>query len=338
MRASVSLVLIAALFLAVPAGTRLHAEGEPAQVTIKIATMVPRSSDIQIQEKRYNQRLGEATGGRIQFKTYYGGSAGDDMTVMRKMRSGQIDASPLGVDIVAQFVHQCTILMAPQTFFNYKQVDAVREELTPVFNKEAWENGFKIMSWWDAGKIRIFGKKPIRTFDDLRTGRPWLYPASALLKEFYKMINVTGVPLELNEVFGGLQTNMIDTVWISSVLGAAFRWTSSTENVSASPVDVMQGAFLLRKQLWEGLSKADQAVLDKVVAEQSAETQKKFREDDERTYAKLQTHGVKPFTFLKQAEWEEAGTKLRLRMVGRTYSKELLDKVLAITNRYPGAM
>ncbi|HEX7476283.1 MAG TPA: TRAP transporter substrate-binding protein DctP [Polyangiales bacterium] len=338
MRASVSIVLIAALLLAVPAGARLHAEGDGAQVVIKVATMIPRTPDVAIQEKRYNQRLQEATGGRIQFKTYFGGSAGDDHTVMRKMRSGQIDGAPLGVDVVAQFVRQCTILMAPQTFFNYKQVDAVREALSPTFNKEAWENGFKIMSWWDGGRVRIFSKTPVRTFDDLRKGRPWLYPESALLKEFYKMISVTGVPLDLNEVYGGLTTNMIDTVWISSVLGTAFRWTSQTHFVSATPVDVIQGAFLLRKETWEGLSKADQKVLDDVMAEQSVKTIKQFREDDEKTFVKLQTHGLTPFTFANEKEWADVGEKLRLKMVGRTYSKELLDKVEAITKKFPGTM
>jgi TRAP-type C4-dicarboxylate transport system substrate-binding protein len=334
MRAATSIIVLAALLSVLPGVSRLSAEG--AQTVIKIATMVPRTPELAIQEKRYNQQLQEGTNGRIKFQTYFSGSAGDDMTVMRKLRSGQIDGSPLSVDVVAQFVHQCTILMAPQTFFNYKQVDAVRAELTPIFNKEAWDNGFKIMSWWDAGKVRIMSKKPIRTFADLRSGRPWLYPASALLKEFYKMMNVTGVPLDLNEVYGGLMTNMIDTVWISAVLGAAFRWSSQTQYVSATPVDVLQGAFLLRKASWEALSKEDQKVVEVVLADQTAKTQKQFREDDEKTFQKMQTHGSTAFAFANLKEWEDAGEKLRTHMIGRTYSKELLDKVEAITKRYPG--
>ncbi len=265
-----------------------------------------------------------------------GGSAGDDTTVMRKMHAGQIDASPVGADVVAQVVHQATILMAPQTFFNYKQVDAVRAELSPVFDKEAWEKGFKIMAWWDGGRVRIFSKAPVQTFDDLRKARPWLYPQSALLKEFYKMINVSGVPLDLNEVYGGLTTNMIDVVWISPVLGAAFRWSSMTKYVSATPVDVIQGAFMLRRATWEGLSEADKAALSASMKEQTDKTQAQFREDDEKTYTKLLTHGVTAVPFKNEKEWADAGEKLRQHMIGRTYTKELLDKVESITKRYPG--
>ncbi len=332
-----SLVLIVAALLALPDAPTLKAEGESApQLMIKIATMIPRTPEVAVQEKRYNQQLADATAGRIQFKTYYGGSAGDDNTVMRKLRSGQIDAAPLGTDVVAQFVHQCTILMAPQTFFNYRQVDAVREALRPDFDKEAYQGGFKVMSWWDAGRVRIFSKKPVKTFQDLRSGRPWLYPQSVLLKEFYKMTGVSGVPLDLPEVYGGLQTNMIDTVWISSVLGAAFRWSGLTQYVSATPVNVIQGAFLLRKESWESLSKDDQKALATVIDEQAAKTQKQFRQDDDRTYDKLLAHGVTPVKFDNVAEWQEAGRKLREKMVGRVYTKQLLDRVESITKQYPG--
>jgi TRAP-type C4-dicarboxylate transport system substrate-binding protein len=338
MRASVAsnvVLALSVLGLSLPGGQVSQAD-EAGKIFIKVATMVPRTPEIALQEKRSNQRLAEATGGRLQFKTYYGGSAGDDTTVMRKMRSGQIDASPLGVDVVAQVVRQCTILMAPQTFFNYRQVDAVRKELAPAFNEEAWGQGFKIMSWWDGGRVRIFSKAPVQTFDDLRKARPWLYPQNALLKEFYKMISVTGVPLDLNEVYGGLTTNMIDVVWISPVLGAAFRWSSMTQYVSDTPVTVIQGAFLLRRPTWEGLNPADQKALAIVMEEQGQQTQKQFRQDDEKTYAKITTRGIKAMPFKNQAEWEDVGKKLRQRMIGRTYSKELLDKVEATTKKFPG--
>jgi TRAP-type C4-dicarboxylate transport system substrate-binding protein len=327
--------LLATSLLLLPGGATLHAEGE--QTVIKIATMAPRTATIALQAKRTNQRLGDSTQGRIQFRTYYGGSAGDDATVMRKLRTGQLDAAPLGVEIVTQFVHQSTVLIAPQTFTNYKQVDAVREELAPEFDAEAYKNGFKVLRWWDAGRARIFSKRPIRKFADLRTGRPWLYPASTLLKEFYRMIDVTGIPLELPEVYGGLQTNMIDTVWTSPVLGAAFRWSSQTEYMSSTAVSVIQGAFIMRRASWDALSPEDQKAITDVVDATGADTQKQFREDDERTYKRLQERGVKPIAFDKPAEWDDAGRKLRAKLVGRSYTRELVDRVEAITKRFPEA-
>ena len=155
-----------------------------------------------------------------------------------------------------------------------------------------------------------------------------------MIKEFYQMINVTGVPLPLSEVYSGLMTNMIDTVWMSSVLGTAFRWTTETKYVSTMPVSVIQGAFLLRRAVWDGFSKEDQATLTTILNDQSAATQADFRRDDEKTYKKLQTRGITPIDFDKPQDWLDMGKKLRKKMVGRSYSQDLLDRVEAITKQY----
>ena len=304
-----------------------------AQVILKVATVAPRIPEIARRSKLFNEQLAQETNGRVQFRTYWGGVAGDDTTIVRKLRTGQIDAAPLGIEIISNYVRQASVLIAPQTFYNYKQVDAVRKELGPEFAEEAYKNGAKILSWWDAGRVRIFSKQPIRTFEDLQKGRPWLYPSSQLLKEFYKMTNVTGVPLDVSEVYGGLQTGMIDTVWISSVLAAILRWSSHTNYVS-DPVNVIQGAFVVRREAWESLNEHEREVIEKLSAKQLVETQKDLRKGDETSYAKLVKRGMVPVPFTNVDRWRAAGAQLRTKMIGRIYTKEMLERVETITKRY----
>ena len=336
MRAFGWTVLIAALLLAVPGSAKLRAE-ETGKVVIKISTIQTRSSELTLQEKRANERLAKATDGRISLRFYYGGIAGDDKTAMRKMRVAQIDAAPLGVDVVAQAVHQCTVLMMPQTFTNWKQVDAVREAMAPEFNAEAYKNGFKVLGWWDLGQARMFTKKPVKNFEDLRTMRPWLYPENAPLREFYKMVNAKGVPLDLSEVYGGLMTDMIDVVWISPVLGAQLMWVTKTKFVSSMPVAVIQGAFLLRRPLWDSFSKDDQSAVESVMNEQFDANRKEYREADVKVYNKLLQRGVQAFDFDKPAEWQEVGRKIAQGLIGRSYSQDVFDRVMNIVKQNAGA-
>lgn len=332
MRSMLMAMVALGALLSAPGSTPLRAND--GKQVIKVAMMVPRSQKFTLQERRYNADLAALTDGRVQFRTYYGGAAGDDKTVLRKLRAGQIDAAPMGVQLVSHFVRQAMVLVAPRTFQNYKQVDAVRKQLGPEFEEEAYKNGFKVMAWWDAGKVRIMSKKPIRTFADLRTGRPWLYPDSPLLRAFYKMIDVTGVPLGLKEVYGGLQTNMIDTVWISSVLGMALRWHIATEYISATPVNIIQGAFVLRRPAWEALAKDEREAIDKLTGKRQEENQREFRVDDAKSYAKLLKRGFKKVEFKDPKVWEKTGKELRDKMVGRIYDRELLTRVETITAKY----
>jgi TRAP-type C4-dicarboxylate transport system substrate-binding protein len=334
MRTFACLSLLAVVLLAVPGGASTRAQD--GKVIIKISTIQTRSSDLVVQEKRANERLAKATDGRIQLRFYYGGIAGDDKTALRKMKVGQIDAAPLGVDVVSQVVRQCTVLMMPQTFSNWKQVDAVREALAPEFNKEAYGNGFKVLGWWDLGQARLFSKAPVKNFEDLRKTRPWLYPENAPLREFYKLVNAKGVPLDLSEVYGGLMTDMIDVVWISPALGAQLMWITKTRYVSSVPVAVIQGAFLLRRPLWDSFSKEDQDNVEKVMAEQFATNREDFRKDDVKVLKKLQERGVTAVDFDDPKAWQEVGRKIAQSLIGRSYSQEIYDRVQSIVKQNAG--
>jgi TRAP-type C4-dicarboxylate transport system substrate-binding protein len=148
------------------------------------------------------------------------------------------------------------------------------------------------------------------------------------------MINVTGVPLGLNEVYGGLQTKMIDTVWISSVLAMAFQWHAKTDHVSATPVNIIQGALCVGRPTWDKLSAQDQSAIEELAKRSQRDVQKRFRRDDAKTYKKFLKRGFKTFTFEDEATWAATGKKLRDRMVGRIYDKALLSRVEAIAAKY----
>src|SRR5262249_8523381 len=157
------------------------------------------------------------------------------------------DAAPLSLELVSSFVRQALVLNSPALFTNYKQVDAVRAALTPAMDKEAYENGFKVMGWGDVGRLRLMSKQPVTTLADFKKARPWLYPQSEMLKEFYKLIGATGVPLGLMEVYPSLQTNMIDVVWISAVMGAALQWHTGTHYITEQGLGFINGAFVIRR-------------------------------------------------------------------------------------------
>jgi TRAP-type C4-dicarboxylate transport system substrate-binding protein len=53
-------------------------------------------------------------------------------------------------------------------------------------------------------------------------------------KTFYKLIGMTGVTLELGEVYGGLHTGMVDVVFASAYGAVLPRWIAQTPYVSQS--------------------------------------------------------------------------------------------------------
>jgi TRAP-type C4-dicarboxylate transport system substrate-binding protein len=327
-------LLLALAVIVVPGAAKV---AQANQIMIKFALIVPRTPELALEEKRYNKRLAELTNNEVQVRVYWGGTAGDEQDVIRKMRAGQMDAAPLGLDVLSQFVRECLVLQTPGLFRNYKQVDTVRAELTPKFADEAYKNGYKALVWGDIGKLRLFSKKKINKVGDLRTVRPWLYPASQMLKEFYKQIGATGVPLSIAEVYGGMQTGMIDTYWATSVLATALQWHRTSTFVSADGLGFINGAVVVRREAWDSMPESGRKGMDDIVKERTAEAQQKIRDMDDKVFDRLLTRGYTALKPDQPGEWWAAGKALRQKLVGRLYTQDLVDRAEKLAIKYADA-
>lgn len=333
-RALLGAVVCAALLAGLPGSAPLAKAGNTQ--TLKIAVTFPRSPKMAIRTKQYNKRLAELSDGQVQFRVYWGGAAGGERDVLRKMRAGQIDGSPFSLEMMSNFVREALVLASPGLFLNYKQVDAVRDKLTPQFNEEAYKNGFKVLGWGDVGRLRLFSKHQFGSPSDFKRLRPWLFKESEMLKELYKMIGATGVPLGIEEVYGAMETGMIDTFWGTAVIAGALQWHRTAKYISASGLGFVSGAFVLRREAWDAMPDAARKGIDEIIKEQAREGQLDIRKDDERAYRKLLKRG---YTALEATpkqldEWWDVGHKLRKRMIGRIYTKDLVAKAEAIALKY----
>ncbi|MBN1652541.1 MAG: TRAP transporter substrate-binding protein DctP [Deltaproteobacteria bacterium] len=325
--------LLAAIFLFSP-GPAVPQARAANQIVLRIATAVPRTASSARYAKKGIKRLEQLTNNRITARVYWGGAAGDEETVLRKMRLGQVDASYLGLDIIRNFVPQAMVMGAPQTYTTYQQVDAVREALTPEFNRIAYSRGFIILSWGDAGILRIFSVKPIKRLKDFARMRPWVYRHSPLLKQFYRLIGCSGVPIGLNDVYSALQSGLVDVVWGSALTTSLMRWHVKTEYVS-EPTGLLQGGAVITRRFWDTMGERDRKAIVRMVEQEREKLQEEMRDVDDAMYKRLLRRGIKPVNFERTDEWLAAGKRLREKMVGRLYSREILSRVEKIIAQYP---
>jgi len=177
-------------------------------------------------------------------------------------------------------------------------------------------------------------KKKLTRVGDFRTIRPWLYPASSMLKEFYKQIGATGIPLELAEVYGGMQTGMIDTFWGTAALSTALQWHTTAKFMSRSGLGFINGAIVVRRPAWEQLPESGKKGINEIIEERAREAQLEIREVDDKIFQRLLKRGYTAVDATDPAEWWDAGRQLRRRLVGRLYTAELVDRAEKIALQY----
>ena len=100
---------------------------------IRIATLAPRQSSLGDIYQTFKIGMKKATNGQVNVKMYYGGIAGDEITVVRKMRVGQLDGALITSTGLSALVRQVLVMEAPGLIRSYPELDAVREDLAPQF-------------------------------------------------------------------------------------------------------------------------------------------------------------------------------------------------------------
>ncbi len=326
------LVPLVVLLFAVPGGE--PSAGAQEQVSIRLATIAPRGSAWMRGFGQWNQRLQRETNGRLRLQIYPGGAAGDERTVVRKLRAGQLDAAAMTTTGLGLIARQVLVLQAPGVIESYEQLDAVRSALAPELEQQFQDNGFVLLGWGDAGQTRLFSKHRIDRPSQLRQVRPWVWRDSPVFVEYLRAAGANGVPLALPEVLAGLSTDRIDTVPGSALAAVSLQWFTQVRYVSEQASGVVVGALVLRKETFDSLDETSQRALLETSRDNSGQLARAIRGADQRAYRALVQRGLTPVNAgAHRDEWVAVARRARENLTGRLYSRDLLERVQRIAEQ-----
>ena len=210
---------------------------------LRLATLAPRESGLGRAFLVLRDELRRRTDGKVELKMYFGGVSGDELTVVRKMRAGQLDGALLTSHGLGALVRQVLVLQAPGLIGSYPELDEVRDALAPELQGLFRSAGYELVSWGDSGRIRIFSQHKVQAPSDLKRVRPWVWRGSPTMAAFINAAGANGVSLALPEVYGALQTGMVDTVIASSVGVLGFQWYTRLATMSKQSGGIVVGAY-----------------------------------------------------------------------------------------------
>src|SRR5262245_35343939 len=67
----------------------------PTPVVMRVGTLVPRTPPLERAVREWNRQLGERSGGTLQVRVWWGGTMGDEVSMVRRMRVGELDGANL---------------------------------------------------------------------------------------------------------------------------------------------------------------------------------------------------------------------------------------------------
>ncbi len=275
--------------------------------TLKVATVSPDGSAWMKVLREAGEEVQAATEGRVKLRYYPGGTQGDDTSVLRRMRAGQLHGGVLLTSAFSNIYGDLQAYNLPMIFRDLAEVDAVREKLDPVINAGFREHGFVSFGLAEVGMAYPMSTKRARTVEEARRLKVWIPQGDVGSARILEAFGIPPIPLPISEVLAGLQTGLIDAVTSPPVAALPLLWHTRLKYVLDLPLVYIYGTFVVSARSLRGIPEDDLATLERIMGEAVARVDRVNRADHDAARRTLEEQGLEfiALTAQEEAEWRE---------------------------------
>ena len=204
------------MIAALAAGLALSVWAEPASAQrrrankIKLGTIAPKNSVYHEVLLRLRQSWRDISEGAVDLTVYPGGVAGDEVTMLRKMRAGQMQAAMISGSGMSYLDEGISALQIPLMFNTLEEFDYVRTRMAPTLERRLEEKGYTVLAWGDAGWAYFFAVREFRTLDELREMKLYTSKGDDDMLRLFSEFGFRAVPLDLTELQANLETGLVE--------------------------------------------------------------------------------------------------------------------------------
>ncbi len=305
-------------------------------ISIKLATLAPEGTAWMKIVRASMQEIEQKLNGRVKVTIYGGGVQGDEKVAVQKMKTGQLQGAAVTILGLSEIVPELTALNLPLVFSNQGQVAATRDAMYQHFSDKLWESGFKVVSWGDAGFFYLYSAQPIRSPEDLKKGKVWVWNSDPVFNELVLAAGAAPIPLGIQDVLSALNTGQVDTVLVAPIGLVSLQWYTKMKYQLSEPLTFVIGALLIDRKVWEQLTPEEQEVFDTVYAKWQRVMAKKGEKDVLRAHELLATQGIEIIepSAEDMTAWLDVSQQTWKRLTNRAYSEELLAEMLRHRDAY----
>jgi len=306
-------------------------------VVIKLATLPPEGNSWVKMLHALNAEVMKKTDNKVQFKIYAGGVMGDEKDILRKMKIGQIQAAALTSGGLSAIYKEVNVLQIPFLFQKYDEPDLVLKKMDAFFRKGFEDNGYTLLGFSEVGFVYLMSSTiPMYGVADMKKARVWIQEDSHMAKAIFDTARVTAIPLSIPDVLVGLQTGMVDVVYIPPTGAIALQWFTKVKFMTNVPLSYIAGAIVINKDVFNRLSPAHQTIIFESSQRLLDQLKTAVRKENQEAIKVMTKQGVKVVTPSKEQvdDLRQLSNEAMGRIIGQSFSRKTMDDVMSQLNNY----
>ncbi len=308
-----------------------------AAVTIKIATAAPEGSSWMREMRAGAIEIGQRTEDRVKIKFFAGGVMGNDKSVLRKMRVGQLHGGAFTTGSLERIAPSINLFGLPLIFRSYAEVDYVRHQMDVDLKQVLEEAGFACFGFAEGGFALLMSQQPVWTINDVRGQKIWVPEGDAISYRVMESLGLAPVTLPITDVMTGLQAGLVEVIASSPIGALAFQWHTRIKSVTNTPLSYLYATMVIDKKAFSRISPADQLTVREVMDDIYARIDQANRIDNEAAIQAMADTGI-GFVEMSDNEigkWRgiASGVVDEMRQEG-LFSAELYNRMQALLEQY----
>ena len=261
-------------------------------ITLKLATIAPDGSYWMTMFRKSAKQIKKDTGGRVKLKFYPSGIMGNQDTVLRKMRIGQLHGGAFTSGALGGLYPDSQIYSLPLVFKSLNEVDYVRQHMDQQIIAGFDKAGMVTFGLSEGGLAYAMSSQPITSASDLLERKIWAPSNNKNVELTLEAFDVTPISLAISDVLIGLQTSLIDTVATSPTAAIALQWHTQIKYITDIPFIYFYSLVAIDKKYFNRISAKDQIIVSNILSETVTKIDKQNRKDNSAALLALQNQGI----------------------------------------------
>jgi tripartite ATP-independent transporter DctP family solute receptor len=244
---------------------------------------------------RMGNKIEKATNGRISIQMFPLMQLGGEKEMIEQAQVGALQIARISVGAMGPVVDDLNVFNMP---FIFRDEAHMRKVIDGPIGQDLLDrvtaspqSRLVVLGWMDAGTRNVYADKPVTKPDDLK-GMKIRMMGNPIFVETMNAMGGNGISMGFNELFGALQTGVVDGAENNPPTLLAQNHYTVKKVYSLTGHLIIPEIFVFSKRTWDTLSKEDQEMVRKFSREAQIEQRKLWDDYVADAEKKLKAAGV----------------------------------------------
>jgi tripartite ATP-independent transporter DctP family solute receptor len=277
--------------------------------------------------ERFAEIVAEKSGGKIKVEIFPSGQLGTEREMIEQMIVGTLDFETGASAFWTNFVPEMKPFDVPYLVQGWEHMARVQDspEVLALINKYAQAKGLRVLALNNAGIHNVMSKKPINSLADMAGLKIRVIPNPVYVSAF-QMMGANPTPLAYSELYGALQTGVVDAATAANTNYVAQKFTEVAPKWATIGWIAQFAPFGMSEQTYQKLDAEQRKIIEEAAIEAAKYETELYRKSEEDKLASLPSLGVE-VTNPDQAPFVEAVKDLRSQVLSGGGDTELADLI-----------